>query len=172
MGATDRYGLPWPEGPDLPWGPQPFQALAQATEDAIAGVATRTVLGADTSSEVWTTISAGNTWTTQGVHTVTADAPGTILVLGSVQLNRPDGGTGTPEARCSVAGPATQVAISEGTMGIGTEVDRGSVTTLTLCTVTAPGTLTLQRQVRHNAAASSGGQWRRFDLYWALSRVA
>lgn len=46
MGQTPTYHLPWPEETDPPDGPVQIRALAQATETAVAGVATAAGSGA------------------------------------------------------------------------------------------------------------------------------
>lgn len=167
---TPNFDLPYPLASEPPNGPEQIGALAAAVDAALESVNTRTSVGASNGGETQG-IPAGNTWTDtpDPVVQIPVTGPGKLLVFCVVTLNDPGTAAGDCEARLQLSGPVSGVVTNLAKAG----VSAGTAVTITVplnavCSVTAAGTVSITRQVRHNLSSGQDGQYFSFDVSWVL----
>ena len=169
--TTPNYPLPYPLGSEAPDGPAQIGALANRLDVVLAAFDTNVIVGGVSGADVITPIPAGNTWSdVETPSTVVVPKPGVLLVVGSVYLHHMVE-TGDPQARVNVTGPVSGLISSSGRVGTGQtggiEV-WATVPVLAKAEVTAAGTLTLTRQVRHHIAGGENHNYANFDAFWVF----
>lgn len=170
MPLTPDFDLPYPAPADPPDGPAQLGALATAVEAALADLNTSVSTGGDNGGGTQP-IPAGNTWTDtpDAVIQVPVAGPGKLLVFAVVTLNDPGTAAGDCEARLQFSGPIGTVILNVAKAG----VSQGAAVTITVpvnavVPVTAAGTVSITRQVRHNLSSGRDGQYYSFDVSWLL----
>lgn len=168
---TPSFQLPKPESSEPPDGPAHIGALADAVDTALESVNTRTTAGASNGGAS-VAIPNGNTWTDTPDEQVqiTTTGPGLLIVNAVVTMNDPGATAGDPEARLDIAGPVGTVVTNVAKIGISAGDGDISATAPVhaLVPVTAAGTVTITRQVRHTVAAGTNGSYYSFDVHWIL----
>lgn len=170
--TTPTYALPYPLGSEPPDGPGQIGALASRLDTVLGAFDANVIVGGSNGVTVSAaTIPDGNTWTdVEDPVQIPVAKPGLLMVVGSVTLNHVIQ-SGDPQARIDVAGPVADVVVNWGRLGTGQtggiEV-QASVPVLAKATITAAGTVTLQRQVRHHISSGTGHEWSSFDLYYVV----
>lgn len=169
--TTPNFGLPYPLGAEPPDGPAQIGALANRLDVVLGAFDTNVVVGAASGPDTIQAIPDGSAWSSvEAAAAVTVPKPGILLVVGSVYLQHLVS-TGDPQARVEVSGAVTDYVSSSGRLGTGQtggiEV-WASVPVMAKAQVTAAGTLTLQRQVRHHISGGTGHKYANFDIYWVF----
>lgn len=168
--TTPTFALPYPLGSEPPDGPAQVGALANRLETVLGAFDSNVLIGADnglvTSA---TTIADGNTWNdVENPVQITVPKPGLLLIFCSVNLHH-NVSSGDPQGRVDITGPVSDQVINWARLGtgqVGGIQVQASLPVLAKATVTAAGTITVQRQVRHHIASGTGHEWSGFDVFW------
>lgn len=167
-GQTDPYALPYPLPADPPES-EGIQTLAERLAVVLAAFDSNVQLVASNGSTVNAVIPDGNDWhSVEAPVNVVCPKPGKLFVIGSAYLSHK---VSSGDPRCQIiatSGPIAGQVVNLGRVGTGTtggiEV-HVSVPVFYSCEVTGPGTVALQRQVKHHIASGTGHEWGYFDVY-------
>lgn len=170
--TTPGYSLPYPLGSEPPDGPAQIGALANRLDTVLGAFDANVTIGADNGiTQADTVIGDGNMW--QDVESpvqISVNKAGLLVVMGSVYLKH-NVASGDPQGKVAVTGPVANVVDSFAILGTGQvggiEV-QATLPVYAKAQITAAGTVTLQRQVRHHIASGTGHEWSFFDLFWVV----
>lgn len=168
---TPNFTLPKPEASETPDGPSQIGGLADRLDTVLAAFDANVTIGASNGTTTNAVIPDGNTWNdVEDPVSITVTQPGLIVVFGSVYLKH-EVSSGDPQAQVELTGPVSGLVSSFAQVGSGTVGGiqaQASVPVLAKATITAAGTVTLQRQVRHHISSGEDHEWGYFDLYWIV----